>query len=128
MKACIQCKQKLFTFSPECSDFKVWPVSQPAENTSNPFACSPKALKEMTLIIFLCISDWIMTARKVLLCTVGNGVIICFCKASTATEASCGRGKNRLPVPHVESLPSTIVIGLTAWVTGQNLSAKCYLI
>ena len=37
-----------------------------AENTSSPFACLPKALKEMTLIIFLCISDWITKARKVI--------------------------------------------------------------
>ena len=97
---------KLFTFLRECSDFKV-AVSQRAD--THP-ACSPKALKEMTLIIFLCIYGWLTKVRKEITlrsrkCSlvprvlepgnevVGDGVIISSCKASTATFVTLRQGK-----------------------------------
>ena len=85
---------KLLTFLRECSDFEV-AVSQRAQNTSSPFACSPKALKEMTLI-FLCISDWIAKARKVITLHSRKWCHISFCKVSTATEAPYSREKTSL--------------------------------
>ena len=67
---------------------------------SSPFACSPKALKEMTLSYFFV---FLIGSRRresnYFAQSVGTNVIISFCKVSTATEAPYGREKNLLAVP-----------------------------
>ena len=70
-----------------------WP-SRNAWKTRPPLLYAlTKALKEIALIIFLC-EFWLDhegEKSNYILCTVGNVVMISFCKASTATEAPCDR-------------------------------------
>ena len=71
-----------------------------AETRPLPFACSPKALKEMTLSYFFV---FLIGSRRresnYFAQSVGTNEIISFCKVSTATEAPYGREKNLLAVP-----------------------------
>ena len=119
--------------------------------TSSPFACSPKALKEMTLIIFLCIYGWLTKVRKeITLCSrkcslvprvrepgnevVGNGVIISLCKASTASFVTLRQGKKLPAVPHsskrknsrflLYSIPNYTVFNENPWLIA--ISVICW--
>ena len=100
-------------------------------NTSSPFACSPKALKEMTLSYFFV---FLIGSRRpesnYFAQSVGTNEIISFCKVSTATEAPYGREKNLLAVsrnPRGERYSGFQVTGMIEgffWLSREFLGGK----